>query len=187
LAHYKNLILVLALSVLGSFVVYIGVDRVGFSAPSFDAGRQLIRLSTEQLRIIERKEVPLDGLRDPFGSSGTAKPNYPPVSLDEVVGAVGGMPAEQTTAVSMILLREGRKIAVVDDQVVGEGDFVEKSRVLRIEKDKVLLKNGDGRQKWVTLSEDMADSPGWTGQAKGGDRPFDRRLTEKGTRYDQDR
>jgi hypothetical protein len=154
---YKNLILVLGLSILGFFAVAQGVRWVTFSPSPFERGRQLTQFSKEQLKLARREAISLGGLTNPFARSATAGKDFPPVSLSEVTE-----PASPPTGsrVSMILLQEGRKMAVVDNQVVKEGDSVNRSRVLRIEKDRILLRTGNGGDKWAAVGQDRAKEPG---------------------------
>jgi hypothetical protein len=152
--YYKNLILLMSASLLAILFVWLGVQRVHFDPAQAIPGSEFARLSAEQLKVNQRARVAAPTLRNPFSLQGEAPKDFPPVPLSEAVASgrsTGG-------TVSMILLQEGRRMALLDDQVVKEGDhFSGKRRVLRIEEKRVLVQGQDGRRQWIPLAQEKAN------------------------------
>ena len=152
---YKNLILLFGLTILGFLVVILGVDRITFSHARFSRGEQLERLSKQALTLVRRGDIPVADLRNPFNSIVPFRKDFPPIPLAE---ATDGLRPSDENRVSMILLRDRQKLAVIDNHVAREGDSVNQDKVLRIEKDRVLLKTTHARERWVTLAPEKDQS-----------------------------
>jgi len=162
---YKNLILLFGISILGFFIVAQGVKRITFSHSPLHMGQQLTQIRKEQLRLSRREAVSLTGLKNPFGLTEATRREFPPVSLAETVEPVPPLGAER---LSMILLQEGRKMAIIDNQVVREGDWVNKKQVVRIEKERVLLRTAKNGERWAALSGEASGEPGQVEKSQGG-------------------
>jgi MSHA biogenesis protein MshK len=74
-------------------------------------------------------------------AAGLSDPTRPPEGGAEVVE-----PAPDTGSgrLQSILVSESRRLAVIDGQRVGVGDRIGTARVLRIERDSVLLEDAEG-------------------------------------------
>jgi hypothetical protein len=81
-------------------------------------------------------------LRNPINAKGV---DYPPVALAELVPAEGS-PGEGQ--VSLIVSGKTERLAIIKGMVLKEGDAFQGARVAKIEKDRVLLKNGK-EEKWL--------------------------------------
>jgi hypothetical protein len=79
---------------------------------------------------------------------------YPPLPLE----ALAPRPLDGTKLpppgpahrLSLVLLDEGRKMAIINGRVLREGDRLETYQVARIEKNRVKLKGGRG-ELWINL------------------------------------
>ena len=60
---------------------------------------------------------------------------------------------------TFILVQEGKKMAVVDNQFVKEGDAVNGKKIARIDKDRVLLR-GKGGEGWLFVAREEARESG---------------------------
>src|SRR3990172_8565513 len=52
--------------------------------------------------------------------------------------------------ISLILISDGLKMAIIDGTVVNEGDVINDCRIVKIEKDKILLKDQAG-EEWIKI------------------------------------
>lgn len=91
----------------------------------------------------------------PPSAVGKSPAAYPPVPLNALVprgggGAVNVPLPEPVHHLSLVLLDEGRKLAIVNGRVLREGETVGAYRVSRIEKNRVKLKGLKG-ELWVNL------------------------------------
>lgn len=82
-------------------------------------------------------------LRNPMESSSSERKSYPPVKLGDIA------PVDQQR-VSLVLIRGEKKIAILDNLVVREGDSINEGRIARIEKSGVLVKNKEG-ERWLKI------------------------------------
>jgi hypothetical protein len=76
---------------------------------------------------------------------------YPPVALETLLPSgkekstrQSVVNPESTYSVSMVLVNENRKLAIINDRVVKEGDYLNSYRVSSIEQNKVHLKGSKG-------------------------------------------
>lgn len=58
---------------------------------------------------------------------------------------------EPGKGVSLIMIREEEKIAIINGKIVREGDVIDKMEILKIEKDKIFIKSN--RTKWIYMEE----------------------------------
>ncbi len=58
---------------------------------------------------------------------------------------------EPGKGVSLIMIREEEKIAIINGEIVREGDVIDKMEILKIEKDKIFVKSN--RTKWIYMEE----------------------------------
>jgi hypothetical protein len=164
-SFYRNLILIFGLSILGFLIVSQGVRWIAFSPAPFHGGQRLMQFSREQLKLSRREEIPTVGLKSPFGLLPVTRKDFPPIPLSE---AIETPPPVESARVSMILLQDGQKMAVVNNQVVREGDSVNRSKIVRIEADRILLRAGDGAKKWAVIAQEEVREPSRTGKEKNG-------------------
>jgi hypothetical protein len=94
---------------------------------------------------MDNKDLVLSDLRDPLGQ-GQVK-DYPPIALAEVAPPQG---SATESGVSLIVTGRKTKLAVVQGAVLKEGDAFQGTKVARIQKDGVLLKNGK-EEKWLMV------------------------------------
>ncbi len=84
----------------------------------------------------------------PQASTATS---YPPVALESLLPSGKGINVKSEVThpdsaftVSMILVNENRKFAIINDRVVKEGDYLNSFRVSSIEQNKIHLKGKKG-------------------------------------------
>lgn len=134
-----------AVPVIALLVAFAASRSVHFNPPITPQEQALSAVAAEPLRIDLRKAPEVHGLASPFRTSSGDKAGYPETPLAEM--APGNA---QTRSLTFILMNAERKIAIINGQVVREGDRFEGSRIARIEKTRVLVK-GKGGQEWLVL------------------------------------
>jgi hypothetical protein len=148
---YRHLLVLLGSSLAATLLVVGTINLFSFGSPPL-ARRSIAPFPKEELTLVKRESPPVTGLKSPFGSSAPSHSDFPRISLSEAVA--GASVREFESAIRMVLIQEGRRLALINGKIVKEGDVVDKQRVVRIEKDRVLLKVGNNGEKWVTLMQE---------------------------------
>jgi len=140
----------IALPFLLIVVSLAAVRWVNFKPALTPAEARILGFSPERLDIEERP--PFEVNRD-LGSpiEITKKREFPPTPLSAVaprVEAVQERPLE--LKVSMIVVGEGRRMAIVNGLVVREGDGIGPAKVAKIEKDRLLIAERQ-KTRWIYM------------------------------------
>ena len=143
----KKIIVFLVLIPVAAVMIILTSSQTEF-APSFSqAEMKVFNFSYGRIPDIkERKPLSVSSIRNPIEQRRSVEQGFPKTALAEMV------PPPQTAGmrVSFILVNQKNKLAIIDGKFMHEGDMIEKHRIARIEKDKVLLKGKEG-EKWLKL------------------------------------
>jgi hypothetical protein len=166
---YKNLIILILLSLVIAGLSYEGVKRVAFKPFLLPQEQELVNLSLEQVKIVQREPDIVSGLGSPLGGPSEPKKDFPAIPLPQALNqAYSGR-----KNISLILIKNGQRMAIVNNRVVKEGDLVGKGKVLKIESGKILIRE-DGMDRWFGLGQEesktLQESEG-AGKPSGSDRP----------------
>ena len=104
----------------------------------------------EELNIKEREIFYTKNMVSPMLINKTVKKGFPNTPLETIAPAAE--PQEPTLNISMILINNLRKMAIINGIVLSEGDMIGNDRVLKIEKDRVSIRSSKG-ERWVKLSQ----------------------------------
>lgn len=141
-AFYKTFLLALAVSLMVPATAVVLLSAIKMKPTLLPIEKQVLGFSFLLPPSMEKKHLTFDNLRNPIGADGK---EYPPIALAELAPAQGS-PADNQ--VSLIVVGKTTKLAVLKGTVVREGDVFQGTRVVRIQKDGVLLKNGK-EEKWL--------------------------------------
>lgn len=110
------------------------------------------RLSRPVARVVAAIRCPLPRTPPPSAAGKGTAAAYPPVPLAALAprSAVPARRAEPAYRLSLVLFDTGRKMAIINGQVVREGEALGNYRVAAIEKNRVNLKGLKG-ELWVNL------------------------------------
>lgn len=145
-------------------VVVMAVMLVTFKPVLTSHDREVLEFKFEQPVIVERSPTPLSALASPIRGVNGQKQEFPLhplaqlappqqaiVPKQEAIKVEQAAPlVERPARVSFILINERGKMAIVNGQVVHEGDLLGKRKVSEIRRDRVLLRSKEG-DKWVLL------------------------------------
>lgn len=147
----KKLVTLLASPFIAGAVLVSVASLVEFKPELRPAESELFRFSPVSANIVLRKEpVIVTGfLKSPVGVNNKKvvknlkpKPLHVPETGDKKVIA---------KKLTFILINEFRKMAIINDFVLNEGDRVADSRVLMIERDRVLINEEDAGERWLKI------------------------------------
>jgi hypothetical protein len=108
-----------------------------FSAPS---------PTFEKVVVVSRKPVNVTALDSPIKTVFIPQKDFPQTPLSKIAPKV----SEEEPKVSLIVINDSRKLAIINDKVVKEGDVINQVRVVKIENRRVLIKSKRG-DKWLNL------------------------------------
>lgn len=139
----RRFITIMTCSVAAIVLIVFGVWQVNFDLSLSPAEKGILLFKYEKQIIKERQSPVVAALRNPMESSSSERKSYPPVKLGDIA------PVDQQR-VSLVLIRGEKKIAIIDNLVVREGDSINEGRIARIEKSGVLVKNKEG-ERWLKI------------------------------------
>ncbi len=98
---------------------------------------------------LKRETLTLSALPSPIGISHPDARGFPGTPLAHIVPQMESNSTPQFR-ISMIMIREDKKTAIINDKVVKEGDTIDSVKILKIQKDKILILDGKERI-WVWI------------------------------------
>jgi hypothetical protein len=154
----RKIIIFFILLPLAAILIIFLVSKVKFDLSLSPLERKLFNFNYESTpKIVERIPTSVKSIKSPIVISTLPERKFPGAPLISVApplsDADGNVSAPLSGAdkkVSLIFVNRNRKIAIIDGTLLHEGDFLDRYRLERIEKDKVLLKNKEG-EKWLKL------------------------------------
>ena len=143
----KKIIIFLALIPVVAVAIILISSKAKFALSFSPAEQKIFNFTYEHIPdISERQPLSVSSIRNPVDLRRGGEQGFPKTALAEMVP-----PPENTEKrVSFILVNQKKKLAIIDGKFVHEGDVIDKHRIARIEKDKVLLKGKEG-EKWLKL------------------------------------
>jgi len=138
----KQFSILIVCSALTIVLVLLGVSYTRFDLHLTPAERGILLFRHERIPIKERQFTMVSALKNPMDGVGGIK-RYPSVKLSDIA------PPERQR-VSLVLIRGEKRIAIIDNLVVREGDSMSDGRIARIEKNGVLVKNREG-ERWLKI------------------------------------
>lgn len=145
---FKDIIRLIVVTVVVVIVVIFGMSMLKMKPSLLPHERQLVQFDYKKVGIIERTPVVVTGVNNPFAGTEDAQKDFPPLDLSKL--APPGEEKGGGQRVSMILIKDRTKIAIVDGLVVKEGDKFKDGRIKEIDKNGILLKDNEG-ERWLTI------------------------------------
>lgn len=153
----KNIIILITITIVVMIAIVSGMSYLIDVKPSMtNQERKFAHFRHEEIKIIERKPVMMSGLRNPVKFDGLPERDYPPQLLAEIAPAGDGSKdgdkgkEKRMQRVSLVVIKDRTKFAIVDGVVVKEGDITKNGRIKMIKKDGILVKDNEG-DKWLRI------------------------------------
>lgn len=142
----KIIIILVSVPLIAVIILYL-ISDVKFSL-SFSAEEQKVfNFNYEQIpQFSHREKSSVSSIKSPIDLPQGAERGYPKTTLAEMAPP----PDAAGSRVSFILLHKKRNLAIVDGKLVREVSLIGNHKIARIEKNKILLKSGEG-EKWLKL------------------------------------
>jgi len=133
-------------------LVLLLVSHVKFGVALSPQEKGMLEFRSESMpQIAQRKPSAPGMIASPIPLVLASEKDFPRELLGDLAPAKGGTAAEKRPlSVSLIVVGQGRKLAIIGGIVTKEGDVIDRQRVVEIERDKVLLKDKEG-ERWLRL------------------------------------
>lgn len=133
-------------------VLFLLLSSVKFAPSLSPAEKELAAFTCGTVPVVSKRQpVIAAGLESPITIPAAApvvqRKEFPREPLSRMAPPPAQLPA---TVVTLILVNNGKKMAVINGVVVKEGDIVDSSKVVKIEKNRVLLSDKKG-SKWLKM------------------------------------
>ncbi|HBO83721.1 MAG: hypothetical protein A2073_04035 [Deltaproteobacteria bacterium GWC2_42_11] len=156
----RKTIILIFMPFISVIIMFIAGSLVRFKPALSSTERQYLTFAPESVDITERHPVLVTGsIRSPLDiPPAVTGRDFPVIPLEAVVPKGTSPPSdkevqEKEKKVSFILINAGRKFAIINGRVLREGDAFEgDSRVVSIEKDRVMIKEAGKEGKWVKMN-----------------------------------
>jgi len=145
---FKDIIRLIAVTVVAVIVVIFGMSLLKMNPSLLPHERQLVQFNYEKVGIVERDPAIVSGIRSPFSGAQDTQRGFPPVDLSEL--APPGGEKGESQRITMVLIKDRTKIAVIDGVVVKEGDTFKSGMIKKIDKNGILLRDNEG-ERWITI------------------------------------
>jgi hypothetical protein len=149
--RHRNIVPVFVVTVVSVAMVLTGLYYVRFTPWLLPREEQLIRFSYERARLITREAVSVSGLKSPIDIPEIVKRDFPSVDLRAMAPRDGTPPEPRKEfRLSLVLIKDQVRMAVIEGLVVKEGDVTKIGRVKKIEKGGVLIAGEEG-ERWLKI------------------------------------
>jgi hypothetical protein len=154
---YKNIIVLMLVTLAVIAAIFFGLSYAIDIKPSLTLQeKRFTRFSYEKMEIAMKKPIAVSSVKNPLESIGGQEKDYPSEALADIIppDKAGGAEQEKGKGkgqkLSLILIKDRTKLAIVNGVVVKEGDLTNMGRVKKINKDGILLKDDQG-EKWLKI------------------------------------
>ena len=142
----KNQITFIALPFILIFFSIIISSFMNFMPVLSPTERELSRFSYEKLQLIDKQPLQTTKLNSPIKIPDRSQKDI----LQLPISGAAFHNEIEAKRISLILISDGLKMAIIDGTVVNEGDVINDYRIVKIEKDKILLKDQAG-EEWIKI------------------------------------
>jgi hypothetical protein len=155
---YKDIIILIAATLVMVIIFVFGLSYIIDIKSSLSLQeKRFARFSYEKVKILERKPVVLANIKSPLEDMEGRGREFPSEALADIAPVIRdeknkGMEKEKNTTqkLSLILIKDHAKLAIVNGIVVREGDMTKSGKVQKITKDGIILKDSEG-EKWLKI------------------------------------
>jgi hypothetical protein len=155
---YKDIIILIAATLAMVVIIVFGLSYIIDIKPSLSPQeKRFARFSYEKVKIVERKPAVLVNIKSPLEDAEGRGREFPSEALADIAPVIRdeknkGMEKEKNTTqkLSLILIKDHAKLAIVNGIVVREGDMTKSGKVQKITKDGIILKDSEG-EKWLKI------------------------------------
>lgn len=155
---YKGIIILITATLLVVVIVAFGLSYAIDIKPSLSSQeKRFARFSYEKVKIVERKPATLVNMKSPLEVVEGQTKNFPSEALAEIAPVVRdeknrdmGKEKSTTQKLSLVIIKDNTRLAIMNGNVVREGDMTKNGKVKKITKDGILLKDGEG-EKWLKI------------------------------------
>lgn len=155
---YKDTIMLISATLVMVIIVVFGLSYLIDIKPSLSIQeKRFARFSYEKVKIVERKPAAVANIKSPLEDTEGRAKDFPSEALADIAPVVRdeknkAMEKDKNTTqkLSLILIKDHARLAIVNGVVVREGDMTKSGKVQKITKDGIILKDSEG-EKWLKI------------------------------------
>ena len=154
---YKDIIILISATLVMVIIIVFGMSYIIDIKPSLSTQeKRFARFSYEKVNIVERKPAALASIKSPLEVMEGRTKDFPSEALADIAPVVrdekNKAEKEKNIAqkLSLILIKDHAKLAIVNGAVVREGDMTKSGKVQKITKEGIILKDSEG-EKWLKI------------------------------------
>jgi hypothetical protein len=144
----KKMVLLIASPFVLILVGLLIASTVNFSTSLTPSENEILALSFDSVLLIKRNYVDGPALSNPIVMPVAGeRSDFPGVPLSDMVQLAS---SGRKKRLSLIFIKGGKRMAIIDGLVLREGDIIRESRIVKIEKERVFIK-GKEEGVWLTV------------------------------------
>jgi hypothetical protein len=155
---YKDITILISATLVMVIVIVFGLSYIiDIQPPLLPQEKRFAKFSYEKVKIAERKPAALVNIKSPLEVVEGRTKDFPSETLADIAPVVRdeknkAMEKDKHTMqkLSLILIKDHAKLAIVNGAVVREGDITKSGKVQKITKEGIILKDSEG-EKWLKI------------------------------------
>jgi hypothetical protein len=154
---YKDIITLISATLVMVIIIVFGLSYIIDIKPSLSPQeKQFARFSYEKANMVERKPAALVNIKSPLEVVEGMTKDFQSEALADIAPVVrdeknkAEKEKNMTQKLSLILIKDHAKLAIVNGAVVREGDMTKSGKVQKITKEGIILKDSEG-EKWLKI------------------------------------
>jgi ethanolamine utilization protein EutA (predicted chaperonin) len=141
----RKQITVILLPFIAIILSMIALSHFKFKPALSSEEQNISKFSYKKIAVIQKQPITVTDLKSPIDLPVIAQKDFPKIPLSEIF-------PRKERKVLLILISENRKMAIINDIVVKEGDIIDHGKVKKIERNRVLIKDKEG-EEWIKIEQ----------------------------------
>jgi hypothetical protein len=154
---YKDIIILIASTLVMVIIIVFGLSYIiDIKTPLSLQEKRFAQFSYEKAKIVERKPTALANIKSPLEVAEGRVKDFPSEALADIAPVVRDeknkteKEKNTTQKLSLILIKDHAKLAIVNGAVVREGDMTKSGKVQKITREGIIIKDSEG-EKWLKI------------------------------------
>jgi ethanolamine utilization protein EutA (predicted chaperonin) len=141
----RKQITVILLPFIAIILSMIALSHFKFKPALSSEEQNISKFSYKKIAVIQKQPITVTDLKSPIDLPVIAQKDFPKIPLSEIF-------PRKERKVLLILISENRKMAIINDIVVKEGDIIDHGKVKKIERNRVLIKDKEA-EEWIKIEQ----------------------------------
>lgn len=135
------------------FIIWMASSTIHFKPGLSKREKEILGYTYEKPIIAERSHLTVAGLTSPVRPETDSRQQASSAQFPvEPLPRIAAPAPKERPVLSLVVVNEGRKTAIIDGRILHEGEKINGWTVARISTDRVLL-TGEKGEEWITMHE----------------------------------